>query len=154
MKYLSICLPFSQECIDALNLAIDQREEGIMVKDISSTYRPALRNAGWFKLKPEYVVGKELMNLLVMIILIVKFSPVYNYTAIICTVTRITPRPKDLSLMPEESIQCIAWFPVRARIGDQRQWSCLQDCFISILAMGVILQISNGNNIEGPFHIG
>lgn len=44
-------------CIDALNNAIDNREEGIMVKDCESVYRPSARRGGWFKLKPEYVDG-------------------------------------------------------------------------------------------------
>lgn len=44
-------------CIDALNNAIDNREEGIMVKDCESIYRPSARRGGWFKLKPEYVDG-------------------------------------------------------------------------------------------------
>lgn len=48
---------FSQDCVDALNDAIDNREEGIMVKDAESAYRPNTRKGGWWKLKPEYVGG-------------------------------------------------------------------------------------------------
>ncbi|ELU10753.1 hypothetical protein CAPTEDRAFT_17890 [Capitella teleta] len=46
-----------QECIDALNEAIDGREEGIMVKDPDSVYKPNTRKGGWYKIKPEYVGG-------------------------------------------------------------------------------------------------
>jgi len=46
-----------QECIDALNDAIDAREEGIMVKDPESIYRPNTRKGGWYKLKPDYING-------------------------------------------------------------------------------------------------
>nr|KAG5701196.1 hypothetical protein BaRGS_023305 [Batillaria attramentaria] len=47
----------SQDCADALNDAIDGREEGIMVKDPETAYRPNTRKGGWFKIKPEYVGG-------------------------------------------------------------------------------------------------
>ncbi|XP_075056093.1 DNA ligase 4 [Mixophyes fleayi] len=43
--------------VDALNEAIDKREEGIMVKDPMSIYKPDKRGEGWLKLKPEYVNG-------------------------------------------------------------------------------------------------
>ncbi|KAM4794698.1 DNA ligase 4 [Rhinophrynus dorsalis] len=43
--------------IDALNEAIDKREEGIMVKDPMSVYKPDKRGEGWLKIKPEYVSG-------------------------------------------------------------------------------------------------
>ncbi|XP_030057178.1 DNA ligase 4 isoform X2 [Microcaecilia unicolor] len=43
--------------VDALNEAIDNREEGIMVKDPMSTYKPDKRGEGWVKIKPEYVDG-------------------------------------------------------------------------------------------------
>ena len=43
--------------MDALNDAIDNREEGIMVKNPDSVYRPNTRKGGWFKIKPEYVGG-------------------------------------------------------------------------------------------------
>ena len=46
---------FSQDCADALNDAIDRREEGIMVKDPESPYKPNTRKGGWYKIKPEYV---------------------------------------------------------------------------------------------------
>jgi DNA ligase-4 len=51
------CCCFSQDCADALNDAIDGREEGIMVKDPETPYRPNTRKGGWFKIKPEYVGG-------------------------------------------------------------------------------------------------
>lgn len=46
-----------QEVVDALNDAIDGREEGIMVKDPASVYKPDKRGEGWLKIKPEYVDG-------------------------------------------------------------------------------------------------
>ncbi|KAF6376352.1 DNA ligase 4 [Rhinolophus ferrumequinum] len=45
------------EVIDALNEAIDNREEGIMVKHPLSIYKPDKRGEGWLKIKPEYVDG-------------------------------------------------------------------------------------------------
>ena len=48
----------TQEIVTALNCAIDRREEGLVVKDINSTYRPNGRfGAGWFKVKPDYCEG-------------------------------------------------------------------------------------------------
>eukprot|EP00117_Sycon_ciliatum_P015809 scpid30038/ scgid15513/ DNA ligase 4; DNA ligase IV; Polydeoxyribonucleotide synthase [ATP] 4 len=45
-----------EELTSALNDAIDQLEEGLMVKDPESIYKPDKRNgSGWFKIKPEYV---------------------------------------------------------------------------------------------------
>ncbi|KAM6893322.1 DNA ligase 4 isoform 1-T2 [Lycodopsis pacificus] len=46
-----------QEVVNALNDAIDGREEGIMVKDPMSIYKPDKRGEGWLKIKPEYVDG-------------------------------------------------------------------------------------------------
>lgn len=43
--------------MDALNEAIDGREEGIMIKDPDSVYKPNNRKGGWYKIKPEYVGG-------------------------------------------------------------------------------------------------
>ncbi|XP_068124119.1 DNA ligase 4 [Hyperolius riggenbachi] len=45
------------EVVTALNEAIDNREEGIMVKDPMSIYKPDKRGEGWLKIKPEYVNG-------------------------------------------------------------------------------------------------
>lgn len=47
----------NQECADALNEAIDKKEEGIMVKLSDSVYKPNTRKGGWFKIKPEYIGG-------------------------------------------------------------------------------------------------
>ncbi|XP_049609405.1 DNA ligase 4 [Syngnathus scovelli] len=47
----------TQDVVNSLNDAIDQREEGIMVKDPSSFYKPDKRGEGWLKIKPEYVGG-------------------------------------------------------------------------------------------------
>lgn len=44
-----------QEVIEALNEAIDRREEGIVVKDPASVYKPNVRSGGgWVKIKPDY----------------------------------------------------------------------------------------------------
>ncbi|XP_068446736.1 DNA ligase 4 [Clinocottus analis] len=56
-----------QEVVNALNDAIDGREEGIMVKDPMSIYKPDKRGEGWLKIKPEYVDG--LMDELDLLIL-------------------------------------------------------------------------------------
>ncbi len=41
----------------ALNVSIDDREEGIMVKELESVYKPNTRKGGWYKIKPEYIGG-------------------------------------------------------------------------------------------------
>ncbi|XP_061641714.1 DNA ligase 4 [Phyllopteryx taeniolatus] len=46
-----------QDVVNSLNDAIDNREEGIMVKDPLSIYKPDKRGEGWLKIKPEYVDG-------------------------------------------------------------------------------------------------
>ena len=44
--------------VDALNAAIDRREEGLVLKDPDSVYRPNARTrGGWIKVKPEYSGG-------------------------------------------------------------------------------------------------
>ncbi|XP_060868826.1 DNA ligase 4 isoform X1 [Metopolophium dirhodum] len=45
------------ELMKYLNDAIDNHEEGIVVKDPLSIYKPNSRNAGWYKIKPEYTDG-------------------------------------------------------------------------------------------------
>ena len=39
--------------MDRLNQAITDCEEGIVVKDPYSVYKPNSRKAGWYKIKPE-----------------------------------------------------------------------------------------------------
>ncbi|XP_048053040.1 DNA ligase 4 [Megalobrama amblycephala] len=46
-----------QEVVNFLNEAIDNLEEGIMIKDPMSIYKPDKRGEGWLKIKPEYVDG-------------------------------------------------------------------------------------------------
>ena len=41
--------------VEALNAAIDRQEEGLVLKDPLSRYRPNERRAGWVKVKPDYV---------------------------------------------------------------------------------------------------
>ncbi|XP_063357900.1 DNA ligase 4 [Cydia amplana] len=45
------------EILEALNRAIEDQEEGIVVKDLDSLYLANRRNAGWYKVKPEYTEG-------------------------------------------------------------------------------------------------
>lgn len=47
----------TEEIVNALDAAILNREEGIMIKDMESTYVPNERKNKWIKLKPEYVDG-------------------------------------------------------------------------------------------------
>jgi DNA ligase-4 len=42
-----------QEVMEELNLAIDNRLEGIVLKDPTSIYKPNIRKGGWYKIKPE-----------------------------------------------------------------------------------------------------
>lgn len=47
----------TSDIISALDTAIINREEGIMVKNLNSTYVPGERKEKWIKLKPEYIDG-------------------------------------------------------------------------------------------------
>ncbi|CAF1240093.1 unnamed protein product, partial [Didymodactylos carnosus] len=48
----------NQDVINELNMAIDQRQEGIVVKDPFAVYKPNTReNGGWLKIKPDYMLG-------------------------------------------------------------------------------------------------
>ena len=51
-----------QNIIDALDTAITNREEGIIIKNMDSKYVPNERKANWIKIKPEYIdnVGDDL----------------------------------------------------------------------------------------------
>lgn len=54
-----------QEVIHELNLAIDNRLEGIVLKDPTSIYKPNMRKGGWYKIKPEVnhpLYGSELRS--------------------------------------------------------------------------------------------
>ncbi|XP_047528134.1 DNA ligase 4-like isoform X2 [Vanessa atalanta] len=44
----------STDVLNALNAAIDNQDEGIVVKDVNSYYKSNKRNEGWYKIKPEY----------------------------------------------------------------------------------------------------
>ena len=47
-----------EHVVDALNRAINTRQEGIVVKDPDSVYKFDLRTgSGWFKVKPDYMLG-------------------------------------------------------------------------------------------------
>lgn len=46
-----------EDAIKFLNDAIDRREEGILLKNVNSIYKPNTRKGGWLKLKPEYVAN-------------------------------------------------------------------------------------------------
>lgn len=54
----NIIIPFSSDILSALNKAIDNQDEGIVVKDVNSYYLANCRNAGWYKIKPE--VGRDM----------------------------------------------------------------------------------------------
>ncbi len=57
-----------REVTDALNNAIDRLEEGLVLKDPDSVYKPNVRNkGGWVKIKPEY--SNELMDMPDLLIL-------------------------------------------------------------------------------------
>lgn len=43
----------STDVLNKLNDAIENQEEGIVVKDAESYYMASRRNAGWYKVKPE-----------------------------------------------------------------------------------------------------
>lgn len=45
------------DILNALNKAIENQDEGIVVKDVASYYIPNKRNVGWYKIKPEYSDG-------------------------------------------------------------------------------------------------
>ncbi|XP_055635949.1 DNA ligase 4 [Toxorhynchites rutilus septentrionalis] len=45
----------SEHLVELLNQAIDARQEGVVIKKQDSTYSPNLRNAGWYKIKPDYI---------------------------------------------------------------------------------------------------
>jgi len=56
------------EVVAALNAAIDRREEGVVLKDPDSVYKPNARaGGGWVKLKPEY--ENELIDQLDLVVL-------------------------------------------------------------------------------------
>ena len=57
-----------QECYDFLNAAIDRNEEGIILKEPTSVYKPNKReHAGWYKVKPEYMTDlSDSLDLLVV----------------------------------------------------------------------------------------
>jgi len=56
------------EVIEALNDAIDNREEGLVLKDPLSTYKPNARSgSGWIKLKPDY--ENQLMDQIDLLVL-------------------------------------------------------------------------------------
>jgi len=48
----------NQDVINELNNAIEERQEGIVVKDPWAVYKPNVReNGGWYKIKPDYTIG-------------------------------------------------------------------------------------------------
>lgn len=53
---INMILASRKQVVEALNNAIDERKEGIVVKSPLSVYKPNVRNkGGWLKVKPEYV---------------------------------------------------------------------------------------------------
>lgn len=55
---------FSTDILDALNAAIDNQDEGVVVKDVNSYYCPNKRNAGWYKIKPEVHANYKVQDFL------------------------------------------------------------------------------------------
>ncbi|XP_039278065.1 DNA ligase 4 [Nilaparvata lugens] len=53
----SIQVSSRADVMKSLNDAIDNREEGIILKHPESIYKPNLRTGGWYKIKPEYTDG-------------------------------------------------------------------------------------------------
>lgn len=55
------CIPVSIRDVDhvlsSLNAAFDRGEEGVILKEASSTYKTGDRNGGWYKIKPDYIEG-------------------------------------------------------------------------------------------------
>ncbi|KAL9692558.1 hypothetical protein quinque_015737 [Culex quinquefasciatus] len=45
----------SEHLVELLNQAIDTHQEGVVIKKQDSTYSPNERNAGWYKIKPDYI---------------------------------------------------------------------------------------------------
>ncbi|XP_053682704.1 DNA ligase 4 isoform X2 [Sabethes cyaneus] len=45
----------SEHLVELLNQAIDARQEGVVIKKQDSVYSPNERNAGWYKIKPDYI---------------------------------------------------------------------------------------------------
>lgn len=48
-----------EHILDCLNVAIDEREEGVVIKQADSKYAPGNRNAGWYKIKPDVIKKKK-----------------------------------------------------------------------------------------------
>ncbi|XP_062537233.1 DNA ligase 4 [Armigeres subalbatus] len=57
--FLAIChrtkVKNSEHLVDLLNQAIDAHQEGVVIKKENSAYSPNERNAGWYKIKPDYI---------------------------------------------------------------------------------------------------
>jgi ATP-dependent DNA ligase len=51
----------SSDILEKLNQAIDNQDEGIVVKDFESYYIPSQRNAGWYKIKPDVCTLKFIL---------------------------------------------------------------------------------------------
>lgn len=56
----------TEQVFEALNTAIDNCEEGIILKDPDSLYKPNSRKDGWMKIKPDYSEGTVDLDLLII----------------------------------------------------------------------------------------
>lgn len=60
------CIPTRVRDVDhvitLINEAIDREEEGVVLKDSLSVYSPGERNAGWCKIKPDYIDGVSFLK--------------------------------------------------------------------------------------------
>lgn len=59
LLYQLVLKRFRNELMKYLDSAIDNREEGIIVKDPLSIYKPNSRYSGWYKIKPEVNIFKN-----------------------------------------------------------------------------------------------
>lgn len=55
-----------KDAFDSLNNAIDNNEEGIIIKRPDSLYIPNSRKGGWMKIKPDYSEGTDDLDLLII----------------------------------------------------------------------------------------
>lgn len=57
--YLKLCknvkIKDNEHILKQLNQAIDDKEEGVVIKNIESHYKPGERNGGWCKIKPDVI---------------------------------------------------------------------------------------------------
>lgn len=68
MRVVSTKVRDSEHIATLLNIAMHNDEEGIILKNGASKYQPGERNAGWFKVKPDYLDDNVVKDFDVIII--------------------------------------------------------------------------------------